>query len=255
MAQSEVAVAQYLSGCRKSASPLGRSSLFPLPVTAKGNDDSALDARSRLYATLWRPLLVEGLVGSGQLGLAADTLERFRADCAQVAYLRPALAWLDGWLAEQRGMPEAALTVYEMGEGTASPDSPVYCARLLMAHGRLLRRLGQRRPALERLRRARELYLSLRAAPFIARTETELMACGLRNASTKQRSVLDMTTREAEIAHLVEQDLTNAEIGAELFITPKAVEYHLGNLYAKLGLKGRKELRRFLLASRRPAPA
>jgi DNA-binding CsgD family transcriptional regulator len=67
--------------------------------------------------------------------------------------------------------------------------------------------------------------------------------------------VLDMTTREAEVAHLVEQDLTNAEIGAELFITPKAVEYHLGNLYAKLGLKGRKELRRFLLASRRPAPA
>ena len=131
----------------------------------------------------------------------------------------------------------------------------MYSARLLLAQGRLLRRLGQRRPALERLRRARQLYTALRAAPFIARAETELLACGLRQPLAQQRSVLDMTTRECEVAHLVDQDLTYAEIGAELFITPKAVEYHLGNLYAKLGLKGRKELRRFLLASRRPAPA
>jgi DNA-binding CsgD family transcriptional regulator len=218
-------------------------------------EDSSLDARSRVYAVLWRPLLVEGLTGSGQLGLAGAALDRFRAEGAEVAYLRPALAWLDGWLAELRGTPEAALAVYERGESTAGPDSPVYSARLLLAHGRLLRRLGQRRAGLEHLRRARELYMGLRAAPFIARTEAELMACGLRQPQAKQRSVLDMTTREAEVAHLVEQDLTNAEIGAELFITPKAVEYHLGNLYGKLGLKGRKELRRFLLASRRPAPA
>ena len=218
-------------------------------------EESAIDARSRLYAVLWRPLLVEGLVGSGQLGLAADALDRFRADAAGMAYLRPALAWLDGWLAEQRGTPEAALAVYELGAGTGTADSPVYSARLLLARGRLLRRVGQRRPALEYLRRAHELYRDLRAAPFIARTEAELTACGLRQPQARQRSVLDMTTREAEVAHLVEQDLTNAEIGAELFITPKAVEYHLGNLYAKLGLKGRKELRRFLLASRRPAPA
>jgi DNA-binding CsgD family transcriptional regulator len=100
---------------------------------------------------------------------------------------------------------------------------------------------------LERLRRARELYLGLRAAPFVARTETELMACGLRRQPTERRSVLDMTARETEIAHLVTQGLTNAEIGAELFIRPKAVEYHLSNLYAKLGLKGRKELGQFLL--------
>jgi hypothetical protein len=66
-------------------------------------DDSALDARSRLSAVLWKSLLLEGLVGSGQLGLATDVLESLRADCAEVRYLRPALAWLEGWLAEQRG--------------------------------------------------------------------------------------------------------------------------------------------------------
>jgi len=219
------------------------------------NQDTAPDSRSRLYTTWWRPLLVEGLVGSEQAALAAQALDRLRVEAAGVAYLQPALAWLEGWLAEQLTTPEAALKVYERGEGTASPNSPVYSARLLLAHGRLLRRLGHRRPALERLRQARVVYLGLGANPFIARTEAELLACGLRRQPEKRRSVLDMTTRETEIAHLVEQGLTNAEIGTELFITPKAVEYHLGNLYAKLGLKGRKDLRRFLVASRRPVPA
>jgi DNA-binding CsgD family transcriptional regulator len=236
--------------CQASGDYLGMAD-----VLGPWQDDSGLDARSRLYSVLWRPLLVEGLVGSGQSALAANALDKLRAEAAEVPYLRPALVWLEAWLTEQRGTPEDALGVYEVGEGAATGDSPVYSARMLLAHGRLLRRLGQRRPALEHLRRARDLYLGLRAAPFVARTEAELMACGLRRQPAKQRSVLDMTARETEVAHLVEQGLTNAEIGAELFITPKAVEYHLSNLYAKLGLKGRKELRRFLLSSRRPAPA
>ena len=64
-----------------------------------------------------------------------------------------------------------------------------------------------------------------------------------------------MTGREAEVAHLIEQGMTNAEIATELFITPKAVEYHLRNIYAKLGVKGRQQLRRLLRDSRRPVPA
>ena len=47
-----------------------------------------------------------------------------------------------------------------------------------------------------------------------------------------------MTNRETEVAHLIGQGMTNAEIAAELFVTPKAVEYHLGNIYVKFGLKG-----------------
>ena len=71
-------------------------------------DDATLDGRSRVYAVLWRPLLVEGLVGSGQLEQAAAVLGQLRADSGQVSYLRPALAWLEGWLAEQRGDPDEA---------------------------------------------------------------------------------------------------------------------------------------------------
>ncbi len=216
-------------------------------------EDSALDVRSRMYAVLWRPLLAEGLVGSGQLGQAAALLARLRADSGQVSYLHSALAWLEGWLAEQRGDPVEAREIYQRGEEAADPQSPVYTARLLLAHGRLLRRTGQRRLAVERLRRARDLYLALGAAPFITRTEQELAASGLPHEPAK-RSVLEMTDRESEVARLIEQGMTNAEIAAELFITPKAVEYHLGNIYAKFGLKGRQELRRFLSAAR-PAQA
>jgi DNA-binding CsgD family transcriptional regulator len=217
-------------------------------------DAATLDGRSRMYAVLWRPLLAEGLIGSGQLEQAASVLTQLRAGGGQVGYLRPALAWLQGWMAEQRGAPGQAQEIYQQGEDTAETQSPVYTARLLLAHGRLLRRTGHRRPAVERLRRASDLYLGLHATPFIAWTEEELAACGLPQKHAQPRSVQVMTDRETEVAHLIERGMTNAEIAAELFITPKAVEYHLGNIYAKFGLKRRQQLRRLLSESHRPAP-
>src|SRR5271165_467783 len=217
-------------------------------------DDSALDGRSRVYAVLWRPLLAEGLVGSGQSQHADAVLEQLRAGSGQVSYLAPALAWLDGWLAEQRGNPEQALRIYGRGEDTAGRQSPVHTARLLLAHGRLLRRTGNRREAVERLRRANDLYQALRAGPFLARTEEELAACRLPGspAKAKKQSVLALTNRETEVAHLVGKGLSNPEVAAELFISRKAVEYHLGNIYAKCGLQGRQELRRFVGQWRQP---
>jgi len=209
-------------------------------------DDSALDGRSRVYAVLWRPLLAEGLVGSGQGEQADIVLAQLHAGSGQVSYLQPALAWLDGWLAEQRNHPEQALRIYRQAEDTADPHSPVHTARLLLAHGRLLRRTGNRRDAVERLRRANDLYQALRAGPFIARTEEELAACHLPGIPAKKRSVPTLTSRETEVAHLVGKGLSNPEVAAELFISRKAVEYHLGNIYAKCGLHGRQELRRFV---------
>jgi len=217
-------------------------------------EDAALDGRSRMYAVLWRPLLAEGLLGSGQTEQAAAIVDRLRADGAQVSYLRPALAWLEGWLAEQRGAPEEAREIYQRGEDTASTPSPVHMARLLLAHGRLLRRTGSRKDAIARLRRASDLYQMLRAAPFIARTEEELAKCDLPgDPARKQQPVLALTSRETEVAHLVGKGLSNPEIAAELFISRKAVEYHLGNIYAKCGLRGRQELRRFVGQRRQPA--
>jgi DNA-binding CsgD family transcriptional regulator len=218
-------------------------------------DDSHLDDRSRGLAMLWRPLLAEGLVGSGQTGPAAAVLDQLRENVGQASYLQPALAWLDGWLAEQGGNPDQAREIYQLGEEAAGAYSPVYTARLLLTHGRLLRRTGQRRMAIERFRRANDFYLALRAAPFLARTEQELAACHLPATPAANQSVLALTNRETEVAHLVGKGLSNPEIAAELFISRKAVEYHLGNIYAKCGLHGRQELRRFVEQSRLPEAA
>jgi AAA ATPase domain len=145
-------------------------------------DDAALDGRSRMDAVLWRTLLAEGLIGSGQAAKAAVVLAQLRADNSQVSYLQPAVDWLDGWLAELKGAPEQAREIYQRGQDTADTRSPVYTARLLLAHGWLLRRTGNRRDAVERLRRANTLFSGLRATPFIARTEQELAACHLPSA-------------------------------------------------------------------------
>ena len=209
-------------------------------------DAATLDGRSRVWGVLWRPLLVEGLAGSGQLDQAAAVLGQLRADNGQASFLVPALAWLEGWLAEQGGDLDGARAIYSRGEDAADLNSPVHSARLLLAHGRLLRRTGQRRPAVERLRRAGDMYRALRATPFIARVEEELTACKLPGSPAREHSVLALTSRETEVAHLVGKGMSNPEIATELYISRKAVEYHLGNIYAKSGLRGRQQLRRMV---------
>ena len=72
-------------------------------------------------------------------------------------------------------------------------------------------------------------------------------------AKTQQQTALALTSRETEVAHLIGKGLSNPEIATELFISRKAVEYHLGNIYAKCGLHGRQELRRFVERWRQPA--
>ena len=217
------------------------------------HDDTALDGRSRVYAMLWRPLLAEALIGSGQAEPAAAVVGQMQAENGQVSYIQSALAWLEGWLAELRGAPEEALRIYQHGEEAASTQSPVHTARLLLAHGQLLRRTGNRKEAVARLRRAIDVYRTLRAAPFTARTEEELAACDLPRDPAGKQPVLALTSRETEVAHLVGKGLSNPEIAAELFISRKAVEYHLGNIYAKCGLQGRQQLRRFVGQWRQPA--
>lgn len=166
----------------------------------------------------------------GKLEEADEVLAALGEQSSDVGFLKPGLAWLEGWLAEQRGTPQVAQEFYQNGDVATTAECPVYSARLPLAHGRLLRPTSQRRAAVEYLRRANELYISLGAAPFIARTEAELAACGLAQGPTQRRSTLDMTSRESEVARLVAQRMTNNEIAAELFITPATVEYHLGNI-------------------------
>ena len=208
-------------------------------------NNANLDGRTRLYGVLWRPLLVEGLLGSGRTGDAALALEQLRAQSEGVIFLRPALAWLSGWLEESRGSLQTARRAYELGTKNAAEDCPLYAARLWLAHGHLLSRLGDRAAAAELLNQASFFFQRIGATPFLRQSEQELEYSGRQRERTMPPG-LQMTSREAEVAQLVAQGLTDAEVAAKLFVTPKAISYHLSNIYAKHGLRGRRQLRQLL---------
>ena len=94
----------------------------------------------------------------------------------------------------------------------------------------------------------------LGAHPFVARCDDELTACGLpsRRASIDP---LGLTPSELTVAHLVAQGLSNREAAARLYVSSKAVEYHLGHIYAKLGINSRRQLAsRWADVETRPVP-
>jgi hypothetical protein len=138
------------------------------------------------------------------------------------------LAWLEGWLAEQRAIPS------KRGRSTRrarrSPTLPAPSIRPgWLAHGRLLRRTGQRRPAIDRLRRANDIYLALRAKPFLARTEQELAACHLPASPALPRTSQTAADRTGpdqpgdRVAHLVGKGMSNPEIASEQWRQPATV--------------------------------
>jgi DNA-binding NarL/FixJ family response regulator len=81
------------------------------------------------------------------------------------------------------------------------------------------------------------------AEPFRQRVAEDLARSGLRPAGQTARAPLALTEREQDVAALVAKGLTNREVAAELYVSTKAVEYHLGNVFGKLGISSRRELR------------
>ena len=107
--------------------------------------------------------------------------------------------------------------------------------------GRLEQAVGRRREAIHHLTAAHDLFAQLHAAPWVERCASTWPPSGLRSASTDPRA---LTEREEDVVALVSRDYTNKEVARELFVSPKAVEYHLRGIYSKLGITSRGELRR-----------
>jgi DNA-binding CsgD family transcriptional regulator len=121
-------------------------------------------------------------------------------------------------------------------------------ARTQLCYGEALRRAGQRVKAREQLRAALEAFDALGAAPWGERARTELLATGER-ARRRDPSTLDeLTPQELQIGMLLAGSNTTREAAAKLFLSPKTVEYHLRNVYRKLGIHSREELKRELAA-------
>ena len=147
-----------------------------------------------------------------------------------------------GLLAEARGDSARARDHYaaELGDAELA-QTPFLRAQTLHTAGRLERSLGHRHDAVRRLTCAQAIYASLEAAPFLQRCAADLQACEVASPAAP---VTTLTPRERDVAALVRRGYTNKEVAAELFLTAKTVEYHLRNIYAKLGLTGRQQLRR-----------
>ena len=115
-------------------------------------------------------------------------------------------------------------------------------ARTRLAYGARLRRSGQRVRAREQLREAIELFDDLGAEPWSSLARAELEATG-ETARKRDPSTLDqLTPQEVQIALLLAGGSTTREAAAAMFLSPKTIEYHLRNVYRKLGIHSREEL-------------
>ncbi|ROO87262.1 regulatory LuxR family protein [Actinocorallia herbida] len=119
-------------------------------------------------------------------------------------------------------------------------------ARSRLVFGEWLRRENRRMDAREHLRTAHEMFSRMGASAFAERARRELWATGETARKRTTENFSELTAQETQIAHLAAQGRTNPEIAAQLFISPRTVEYHLGKVFPKLGISSRKELRRVL---------
>jgi DNA-binding CsgD family transcriptional regulator len=126
-------------------------------------------------------------------------------------------------------------------------------ARAHLHYGEWLRRERRRLDARAQLRIAHEMFLAMRLKAFAASAERELLATGERARKRVAETREDLTAQETQIAGLARDGLSNAEIGARLFISPRTVEYHLHKVFNKLGITSRSHLDRAL--ARRLGPA
>ena len=125
----------------------------------------------------------------------------------------------------------------------------LHLARARLQYGEWLRRENRRVDAREELRAAHEMFSGIGAEGFAERARHELLATGetVRRRTDDARGVL--TPQEAHIARLARDGLSNPEIGAQLFISPRTVQYHLRKVFLKLEITSRNQLCRLPASS------
>jgi len=138
--------------------------------------------------------------------------------------------------------PEAERHFEQALAAHAKTERPPDRARTQLAYGAFLRRSRRRVDARPHLRAALETFEDLGAQPWAERARQELRASGETARRRDVSTVVDLTPQELQVARLVRQGLPNRDVAAQLYVSPRTVDFHLRNVFAKLGVSSRTEL-------------
>jgi len=195
--------------------------------------------------------MASGLVDLGRL----DEAEAELAAMGELAERRgrrsrlAAIARVQGQLSAARRQTDRARAAYTEALRLADSADALEQALAHEAYGRFLRRRGERRAAIERLRDAHNRFAALGAAPFLTRCDDELAACGVMDPTTRAPADA-LTPQERAVAQLICTGRTNQQAADELVVSVKTIGFHLANVYSKLGVHSRVQLAAALAGQR-----
>jgi DNA-binding CsgD family transcriptional regulator len=185
--------------------------------------------------------LIEAASRSGEDAVASNAMDRL-AERTRAS----GTAWAKGTEARSRALVEdgeAADRLYrEAIEWLGRTRMRAHLARARLTYGEWLRREGRRVEAREQLRDAHAAFSSMAAAGFADRAQRELQATGEKVRKRRADARDELTPQQLRVARLARDGRMNSEIAAELFLSPRTVEWHLRQVFIKLGIRSRIQL-------------
>ncbi len=185
---------------------------------------------------------VEAAILAGDIGETDRWMRRLAEarTLSDTGWARARLAHGQALLAEDPAEAEElfATALFEHSQADRSFER----ARTELAYGSFLRRQRRRVDARGHLRSALMTFDELGAVPWADRTQAELRASGETARRRESNTTFDLTPQEAQVASFVVQGMTNREVAAQMFLSPRTIDYHLRSVFTKLGIKSRTEL-------------
>ncbi len=253
----EEAASELIAAAKDEASSLGQGRMVTFADYASAvlnnglsRHDFARDAARRVfdrdvvggYQILAIAELAEAASRTGDTALVAEALARL----SERARVTPT-DWAVGIEARLQALlsdgAEADSCFRESIEHLTRAGVRVELARGHLLYGEWLRRAGRRVDARDQLRTAYDLLIEMGLAAFAERARRELLATGERARRRAVDNSEELTAQEFQIARLAREGMSNPEIGTQLFLSPRTVEWHLRKVFSKLGVSSRRQLR------------
>ena len=219
---------------------------------ARAEAQQAGEQAPELYVSMWAlPELVEAASRTGQ---AADALDRL-AEVTGVSQTDWALGMYARCRALLRDGQDAEDSYREAIDRLSRTGFRTDLARGHLLYGEWLRRQGRRTDARTQLHTAYDMFAAIGMEAFAERARQELAAAGetVRNQTTTDTRD-HLTPQETQIAQLARSGLSNPEIGAQLFLSARTVEWHLRKVFTKLDISSRRQLSQALPDGSKAAP-